>query len=106
MDNMGFGSRVHRWLPSIGLSLMFCLTTLAVTPSMESQSEGPLHAPPGSQLSEKVGADANVKPLRIDVNVVLVPVTVSDAMNHRIDGEGIAERVVVQTVLHDILQYF
>jgi len=106
MDNMGFGSRVHRWLPSIGLSLMFCLTTLAVTPSMESQSEGPLHAPPGSQLSEKVAADANVKPLRIDVNVVLVPVTVSDAMNHPITGLGKQNFVLSENDLQQEIQYF
>src|SRR3979490_2436834 len=106
MDNMGFGSRVHRWLPSIGLSLMFCLTTLAVTPSMESQSEGPLHAPPGSQLSERVAADANVKPLRIDVNVVLVPVTVSDAMNHPITGLGKQNFVLAENDLQQEIQYF
>jgi len=106
MDNMGFGSRVHRWLPSIGLSLMFCLATLAVTPSMESQSEGPLHAPPGSQLSERVAADANVKPLRIDVNVVLVPVTVSDAMNHPITGLGKQNFVLSENDLQQEIQYF
>jgi len=106
MDNMGFGSRVHRWLPSIGLSLMFCLATLAVTPSLESQSEGPLHAPPGRQLSERVAADANVKPLRIDVNVVLVPVTVSDAMNHPITGLGKQNFVLSEDDLQQEIQYF
>src|SRR5258708_4366424 len=106
MDNMGFGSRVHRWLPSIGLSLMFCLATLAVTPSLESQSEGPLHAPPGRQLSEGVAADANVKPLRIDVNVVLVPVTVSDAMNHPITGLGKQNFVLSENDLQQEIQYF
>jgi len=70
------------------VAYVLLLATLAVTPSLESQSEGPLHAPPGRQLSERVAADANVKPLRIDVNVVLVPVTVSDAMNHPITGLG------------------
>jgi Ca-activated chloride channel family protein len=106
MDNMGFGSRVHGWLPWIGLSLMFCLGTLAVTPSLESQSEGPLHAPLGSQLSERVAPDANVKPLRIDVNVVLVPVTVSDAMNHPITGLGKQNFVLSENDLQQEIQYF
>jgi Ca-activated chloride channel family protein len=86
MDTMGFGSRVRGWLPWIGLSLMFCLATLVLTPPSQSQSEGPLHVPQVSQPIQGVSAETHVKPLRIDVNVVLVPVVVTDSMNHPVTG--------------------
>jgi Ca-activated chloride channel family protein len=106
MDNIGLGSRAACWLSWIGLSLSLCLVTLAFTPSSASQSEGPLQAAPRSQLSEGVSADALVKPLRIDVNVVLVPVAVTDAMNHPIMGLGKQNFELSENDERQEIQYF
>jgi len=105
MDNMGFGSRVHRWLPSIGLSLMSALRRLLLLHPWNHNPKVPCMHPRPS-LSERVAADANVKPLRIDVNVVLVPVTVSDAMNHPITGLGKQNFVLSENDLQQEIQYF
>jgi len=106
MDNIGFGSRVHGWLPWIGLSLMFCLATLVVTPPSQSQSEGPLHVPPLGQPTEGLSADTHVKPLRIDVNVVLVPVVVTDSMNHPVTGLEKQNFVLSDNGEQQEIQYF
>jgi len=106
MDNIGFGSRVHGWLPWIGLSLMFCLATLVLTPPSQSQSEGPVPVPPLSQPAEGVSADTHVKPLRIDVNVVLVPVVVTDSMNHPVTGLEKQNFVLSDNGEQQEIQYF
>jgi Ca-activated chloride channel family protein len=86
MVNTDLGSRVPYWLTWICSSLLLSVATLAFTPLSESQSDGPLHATPGGTSMETASADTRVKPLRVDVNVVLVPVVVTDAMNHPVTG--------------------
>ena len=86
MVNLGFGSRVRLWLPLIGSLLSLCIVTFAITPLSQSQSEGPLRPAPRSDSRGAIPGNAPVKPLRVNVNVVLVPVVVADAMNHPIIG--------------------
>src|SRR6266446_3244747 len=81
MVNTDLGSRVRYWLPLIGSSLLLSLAMIAFTPFSESQSEGPLHPTPDRKSMEGASVDSRVKPLRINVNLVLVPVEVADAMN-------------------------
>src|SRR6202790_4579129 len=82
----GLGSRVRSCLPLIGSSLLLFLATIASTPLLEAQSDGPLHPNPNGKSVETASADTCPKPLRVDVNVVLVPVVVTDAMNHPVSG--------------------
>jgi hypothetical protein len=84
--NTDLGSRVRYWLPLIGSSLLLSLAMIAFTPLSESQSEGPLHPTPDRKSMEGASADTRVKPLRVNVNLVLVPVEVTDAMNHPVAG--------------------
>jgi Ca-activated chloride channel family protein len=86
MVNLGFGSRVRLWLPLIGSLLSLCVVTLAITPLIQSQSDGPLRVAPRADTGGAAPGDPLVKPLRVNVNVVLVPVVVADAMNHPIMG--------------------
>jgi Ca-activated chloride channel family protein len=106
MVNIGFGLRVRSWLPLIGLSLLVCLVTLAITPLSQSQSDGPLRVPPRGESTEPTPADARIKPLRVDVNVVLVPVVVTDAMNHPINGLEKRNFVLSENDEQEEIQYF
>ena len=86
MVNTDLGSRVRYWLPLIGSSLLLSLAMIAFTPLSESQSEGPLHPTRDRKSMEGASVDSRVKPLRVNVNLVLVPVEVTDAMNHTVTG--------------------
>jgi len=86
MVNTDLGSRVRYWLPLIGSSLWLFLAMIAFAPLSESQSEGPLHPTPDRKSMEGASVDSRVKPLRVNVNLVLVPVEVTDAMNHTVTG--------------------
>jgi Ca-activated chloride channel family protein len=86
MVNLRLVSRVRSWLPLIGSLLSLCIVTLAITPLMQSQSDGPVRAAPRSNSRGAIPGDAPVKSLKVNVNVVLVPVVVADAMNHPIMG--------------------
>ena len=86
---------------SAGISwfvVVLILLGLICVPAAKSQSEEPARVSPQSQ-SEHSGAEADtlparneptlsrrVKPLRVDVDLVLVPVSVTDALNHPIVG--------------------
>src|SRR5271169_4327002 len=86
MLNNCFWYRVRLWLLLIGPPLSVCLLALSITPLLRSQSDGPLRAAPRHESTETNPGDARIKPLRVDVNVVLVPVVVADVMNHPILG--------------------
>jgi Ca-activated chloride channel family protein len=106
MVNIGSGSRVRSWLPWIGYSLLLCLLMVAITPSSESQSNGPLQvAPPGKSV-ETTPEGTRIKPLRVNVNVVLVPVVVADAMNHPITGLEKQNFVLSDNDKQQEIQYF
>jgi Ca-activated chloride channel family protein len=86
MVHTDLGSRVRYWLTLIGSSLLLSVATLSFPPLSDSQSNGPLHATPAGTSMEAASEDTRVKPLRVDVSVVLVPVVVTDAMNHPVTG--------------------
>src|SRR5258707_13354634 len=106
MFNLGFGSRVRLWLPFIGSLPSLCLLTLAIAPGMHSQSDGPLRVSPRDESSETTPGEPRVKPLRVDVNVVLVPVVVADAMNHPIIGLEKQNFVLSDNDEQEEIQYF
>jgi Ca-activated chloride channel family protein len=106
MINTDLGSRVRHGLPLIGSSLLLFLATIAFTQFLESQSEGPLHATPDAKPVEAASADAWPKPLRVDVNVVLVPVVVTDAMNHPVSGLEKQNFAVFDNDEEQEIQYF
>lgn len=86
MNKIGIRSRNRFWLPLIGPFLLLCLLILAIVPISQSQSDGPLRGAPHGKSRQPAPGDNSAKPLHIDVNVVLVPVFVADAMNHPIIG--------------------
>lgn len=106
MVNIGSGSRVRYWLPLIGSSLLLCLATLAFTQSSESQSAGPSHPAPSSKSEQAGSGTTTAKPLHSNVNVVLVPVVVSDAMNHPITGLEKQNFVLTENDEEREIEYF
>jgi Ca-activated chloride channel family protein len=56
---------------------------LLFTPvSLLAQSAGDVHITPRQSASESTTPELHPRPLRVDVDLVLVPVTVTDALNH------------------------
>ena len=106
MVNLGLGSRICSCLPFVGSSLSLCLVTLAITPVLHSQSDGPVRVAPRGESMEASPGDARVKPLRVNVNVVLVPVVVADAMNHPIMGLEKQNFVLSENDEQQEIQYF
>jgi Ca-activated chloride channel family protein len=106
MFNLGFGSRARLWLPLIGSLPSLCLLALAIAPVMHSQSDGPSRVAPRDESTETTPGDPHVKPLRVEVNVVLVPVVVADAMNHPIIGLEKQNFVLSDNDEQEEIQYF
>jgi Ca-activated chloride channel family protein len=106
MANICFGSRVRFWVPLIGSSLSLCLLTLAITPFSQSQSDGPIQAAPHGESREATPGGADIKPLRVRVNVVLVPVVVTDTMNHPVTGLEKKNFVLSENDEQKEIQYF
>jgi Ca-activated chloride channel family protein len=106
MNKLGFGSRIRLWVPLIGSALSLCLITLAITPILYSQSEGPLRVAPRNESIGVSPGDAHVKPLRVHVSVVLVPVVVADSMNHPILGLEKQNFVLSENDEREEIQYF
>ena len=106
MVNLGSGSRIRLLLPFVGSSLFLCLLTLAIAPFGQSQSEGPLRVAPRSESIEATPGEARIKPLRVNVSVVLVPVVVADAMNHPILGLEKQNFVLTDNDQQEEIQYF
>jgi Ca-activated chloride channel homolog len=106
MVNLCSWSRVRLWLPMIGSSLLLCLVAFAITPLLHSQSDGPMRATPPSETTEASPGGPRVKALRFDVNVVLVPVVVADAMNHPILGLEKQNFVLTDNNEEREIQYF
>src|SRR4029077_16650432 len=94
------------WLPLVGSLLSLCLVTLAITPLLQSQSDSLLRVAPRSQSQDATPEDVLVKPLKINVNVVLVPVVVADAMNHPIIGLQKQDFVLTDNDEQEEIQYF
>src|ERR1700719_4615328 len=84
--NFGLWHFVRHGIPWIGLSLMMCLAALVFAPLSKSQSGKPLRVTPPGKSKKTATGIARPDALRIDVNVVLVPVVVTDAMNRPIEG--------------------
>jgi len=84
--NFGLWHFVRHGIPWIGLSLMMCLAALVFAPLSKSQSGKPLRVTPPGKSKKTASGNVRSDALRIDVNVVLVPVVVTDAMNHPIEG--------------------
>ncbi len=86
MFTICFSTRRSSRLLLVRSSLLLCLLALTIPVSSQPQSEGPIRVAPRSDSTPGNPGEARVKPLRVDVNVVLVPVVVADAMNHPIVG--------------------
>ena len=86
MLNFGLRHFVRRGIPLIGLSLLMCLAILVVAPLSKSQSQKPLQVTPPRRSKKAASGSPRADGLRIEVNVVLVPVVVTDAMNRPIEG--------------------
>lgn len=106
MVNVRSGSRVCSWLPLIGSFLSLCAVTLAITPLSQSQSDSPLRVAPRGDSMGTIPGDAPVKPLKVNVSVVLVPVVVADAMNHPIMGLEKQNFVLSDNGEQEEIQYF
>jgi Ca-activated chloride channel homolog len=64
-------------------SVSLCASLLLISAHAQSQSQGPEKPPPAKQDSSKIQSG---KPLRVDVNVVLVNTTVTDPYNRLVTG--------------------
>jgi Ca-activated chloride channel family protein len=99
---VAFGLRYHgfSFRADFRLSIFLCLAILVFPLRARSQSEEQVHValrnPPAQPVAEadtlpikgEPTLDAHLKPLRVDVDLVQVPVTVTDAMNHPVLGLG------------------
>jgi Ca-activated chloride channel family protein len=101
-----FWLRPRLWLPLIGSLLSICLLTLAVVPLLRPQSNGPMQPAPRNEPSGTVPGESRTKALRVDVNVVLVPVLVADLMNHPIVGLEKKNFVLSENDQQEEIQYF
>jgi Ca-activated chloride channel homolog len=106
MFKIGIRPRNRSWLPLIGSSLSLCLVILTIVPISQSQSDGPLKVAPRVKSGQLAPGDSSVKPLHINVNVVLVPVFVADAMNHPITGLEKQDFVLSDNGEREEIQYF
>jgi Ca-activated chloride channel family protein len=106
MANIRLQLRARTWLPLIGSSLVLCLSILAFTTNSKSQSQGPLHPPRQAKSKDGASQDGHINPLRIAVNVVLVPVVVTDAMNHAVTGLGKENFAISDNDENEEIQYF
>jgi Ca-activated chloride channel family protein len=73
------------------VALMICLSAAPACAQAESQSEDAVHIVPRGKTAVSASEPAptpHTRPLRSDVDVVLVPVTVTDAMNRPVLGLG------------------
>ena len=84
-----FVVRKSALLPLVARTLVFVAVTCAIATASEwAQSSDDVHLVPRIRSSAGAGADrspalnVHTKPLQANVNLVLVPVTVTDAMNH------------------------
>src|ERR1700704_3255564 len=77
---------VRRGVPFIGLSSLVCVAILLFVPLSKSQSGRPLQGRSPGKSKKAISATLRTDALRVDVNVVLVPVVVTDAMNRPIAG--------------------
>jgi Ca-activated chloride channel family protein len=89
----------------IGSAVSLCLVNLAITPVLHAQSEGPLRVGPRNEPIETVPG-SRTNPLRVGVNVVLVPVVVADAMNHPVLGLEKQNFVLSDNDVQEEIQYF
>lgn len=86
MFNFSLSLRVGLCSFRRSLPVILCLLALSFCTPAHSQITGPIAVSPRTPPREPDSAGAPVKPLRVDVNVVLVPVVVTDPMNHPITG--------------------
>ena len=106
MGKIGLRSRIGPPLPLIGSCLLFCLAAFAMASFAQSHSDGPLRVAPRVESAEPNSGAAPIKPLRVDVNVVLVPVVVADAMNHSITGLEKQNFALYDNGEQEEIQYF
>jgi len=94
MINLGVLSPTNWCRVASGLSVFLCLAALALAPGGQLQAADDVHVVPGGG-AKRAEAEANAglgegasmldarrETLRVDIDLVMVPVTVTDAMNH------------------------
>jgi Ca-activated chloride channel family protein len=100
---MFIGGRVYFFL-------VFLSFAVALVPQSYSQTTDQVHitpAPPGKQAGRHAAeADAYAKPVRIDVDLVLVPVTVVDAANRPVISLGKQNFELYEGDQQQVLRYF
>jgi len=78
----------------LSFALVFSLfLPAAFSAHLRAQSADDVHVTPRHPLSDSASSEPNLTtwPLRVDVNLVLVPVTVTDAMNHPVLSLGVQD---------------
>jgi len=88
--------------------ILLCLGLAALAPagSSNSQSEGPLSVPPHSGSVKASPTQVPSKSLKVNVDVVLVPVVVTDAANHPITGLEKQNFMLYEDGEQQEIQYF
>lgn len=96
--------------------LCLCLAANIVVPCAQAQSAEPVqlspHDRPSQQSSTAATADGrqgvslHVRPLQVDVDLVLVPVTITDAMNHAVTGLRKEDFVLFEHDEQQQIRYF
>jgi len=106
MFNIGLSLRVGLWPRGTSFWVLLCLLALSFCPAANTQVTGPIAISPRNPPSQPESAGAQVKPLRVDVNLVLVPVVVTDPMNHPITGLGKEDFALYENDEQREIEYF
>ena len=106
MVGMGFDSRSDFRKLRTCLPILLCLLIISLPYPAKSQSEGPLRAPAKTESRKASTTEEHRTSLKVNVNVVLVPVVVTDAANHTITDLGNRNFELYEDGQQQEIQYF
>jgi len=96
--------------PRRGFLLFLCLAILGISPQASSQSSDPVHINPraGEQKRASITepSASQHRPMHVDVDLVLVPVTVVDAANHPVTSLRKQDFALFEGAEQQPLRYF
>jgi Ca-activated chloride channel family protein len=98
--------RFRFWKSCFCLPIPLCIAVITCAPPLNSQSEGLMNATAGRQRGQPSLAGSTTKSLQVDVNVVLVPVVVTDGANHSVTGLEKQNFAIYEDNEQQEIQYF
>ncbi len=87
------GDSMRLWNPILAACVLFCLCVPSMGQTdvndvhvLQREVEKPKEPPKQDLVSSTSGLSAHVRPMKVDVDLVLVPVTITDPMNRLVTG--------------------